>query len=522
MTLLTGNSLLALHIRAAGFAATICTVISGCNGETLEITLLDKPAPEVISKVQGPDPQLPYSHTPSDRENPLQDELIQKLYEHSGGTGPSYFTLPDSDDYARIPQDPENPLSDEKVLLGKFLFHDPATGTKSTRPDREGTYSCATCHHASAGFKSGLPQGIADGGSGFGIDGAGRTMDAGMDGHAADDDPRKPDIQPLASPTVLNAAYQDVMLWSGSFGNAQGSINQSVKNVLAAGPAALKVNSFGLSGIETQVLAGTRVHRLQLDHGSVLQTNLTYQNLYSAAFYYDEGYLPDNGTEVSVAALGAAKAIAAYERTLLTNQAPFQRWLKGDNSAMDTSQLRGALLFFGKANCVACHTGPALSSPIGASAEQMFAAVGFSDFDTSNPRIHGSVPEKDSKGRGGFTDNPADDYKFKIPQLYNLFDSPFYGHGASFTSIRDVVVYKNRAIAQNQHGTNLSDRFYPLGLNESEIDDLTNFVGGALYDSNLGRYEPADLPSEACYISSDYQSAVDIGCLSPTKEREEH
>ena len=137
-------------------------------------------------------------------------------------------------------------------------------------------------------------------------------------------------------------------------------------------------------------------------------------------------------TTVTLEALGAAKAIAAYERTLLANQSPFQRWLKGDREAMSVQQLKGALLFFGKAGCSGCHTGPALSSKVGAEAEDVFFAIGFADFDTTASNIHGVVDDKTSRGRGGFTD----DYKFKIPQLYNLIDTNVFGHGASFTSVR--------------------------------------------------------------------------------------
>ena len=77
------------------------------------------------------------------------------------------------------------------------------------------------------------------------------------------------------------------------------------------------------------------------------------------------------------------------------------------------------------------------------------------------------------KGRGGFTGNPEDDYKFKTPQLYGLKYAPFYGHGGNFTSLRDLVVYKNTAISQNADvpQSQLADEF---GL------FLTLLVGGVL------------------------------------------
>ena len=97
------------------------------------------------------------------------------------------------------------------------------------------------------------------------------------------------------------------------------------------------------------------------------------------------------------------------------------------------------MLFFSKARCVNCHTGPALNS-------MTFHALGMPDMQGFD--IFGEVPvdEAESLGRGGFTGNPQDNYKFKTPQLYNLKDSPFLGHGGTFTSVRAVIEYKNRAI----------------------------------------------------------------------------
>ena len=441
-----------------------------------------------------------------DNESALSAELKTMINSKSGGLGLAAFMLPDEDDYTNIPQDPNNPITAEKVALGKLLYHETAVATESTN-SRNGTYSCASCHHIAAGFKSGVPQGLGDGGEGFGTAGEARVIASSIGGIDLDK-------QPVTSPAVLNIAYQDVMLWNGAFGKAAGSINAAVTDVDNAGPATILANTFGLSGIETQVLAGTNVHRLRFDTGSILQTDATYQSLYTAAYPVsgDEGTIPANGTTVSLAALGAAKAIAAYERTIIANEAPFQQWLKGDESAMSEQEMRGAYVFFGKANCVACHNGPALSSAVGATAEQVFFAIGFNDFDTSDARIHGTVPDDVSKGRGGFTKQAEDDYKFKVPQLYNLNDSDVFGHGASFTTVRDVVAYKNAAVKQKVTASNIAAEFVPLGLTEEEIDDLTAFLETGLYDNNLQRYVPASLPSGNCFPVNDATSISDLGC----------
>lgn len=446
----------------------------------------------------------------------LDNELAAKITSHSDGRGLDAFRLAEKNDLASIPQDPSNPITREKITLGRFLYHETAVGTESTDPDRTQTWSCASCHHVAAGFKAGIPQGIGDGGVGFGTDGADRQLLQGLDATAPAGDRKLPDIQPVTSPTILNTAYQDVMLWNGAFGNASGSINSSAQKLDTAGPEAVKANSFGLSGLETQVLAGSRVHRLRFDNDSILQSDSEYRYLYERAFPDgDTGFIPNNGTVVSTADLGAAKAIAAYERIVLSNLAPFQRWLAGDQGAMSEQQLRGANLFFGKADCVSCHTGPALSSPVGATADEVFFAVGFNDFDTTKPQIHGIVDEATKLGRGSFTGDSADNYKFKIPQLYNLADTNVFGHGASFSSVREVVDYKNAALAQNPASVdNLSDKFRPLGLTDSEVEDLVVFLEEGLYDPWLDRYVPHSLPSDQCFPVADVQSAADLGCIA--------
>jgi cytochrome c peroxidase len=110
-----------------------------------------------------------------------------------------------------------NPLTQAKVDAGKLIYHDPAFATEGVAL-RAKTWSCATCHHARAGFKSGLVQGMGEGGEGFGLKGETRTW------HDPDTGTQDADVQPVTSPTVLNVAYQDVMLWNGALGNASNGI----------------------------------------------------------------------------------------------------------------------------------------------------------------------------------------------------------------------------------------------------------------------------------------------------------
>ena len=135
------------------------------------------------------------------------------------------------------------------------------------------------------------------------------------------------------------------------------------------------------------------------------------------------------------------------------------------------------------------------------------------DLDEGAPGLAvGTVPDATRRGRGGFTGNAEDDYTFKTPQLYNLTDSPFYGHGASFRTVREVVEYKNAGIPENAVATNISPEFVSLGLSQQEVDDVVAFLETGLYDSKLMRYVPQALPSGNCLTVNDEQSQQDLGC----------
>jgi cytochrome c peroxidase len=427
----------------------------------------------------------------------LDLELQTLLWSGSDGKGLEFFMLPGSSRLGLIPQDPRNPLTPQKVHLGRLLYHETAMGVNNIRPEGEETYACASCHHAQGGFQANLPQGISEGGSGFGLNGEGRVHLPQYDCN-----PDKPDVQPIRTPTVLNTAYQELMLWNGQFGGV--GDNLGTEDKWTAGTP-LESNQLRMHGLETQVHAGMSVHRmLDIEESQAAEVG-KYAGLFRAAF---------QGEPEPVNRLNCSLAIAAYERTVLADRAPFQRWLKGNRNAMSLEETRGAILFFGKAGCVDCHTGPALSS-------MTFYAQGMNDLDGAwdrgrvNLRPFGdTVPEGVRKGRGGFTGLAEDNYKFKTPQLYNLLDSPFYGHGASFSSVREVVEYMNLAIPENPivPGSQLPLEFVPLGLSPEEVSDLTIFIETGLYDPDLMRYTPQRLPSGNCFPVNDPVGRADLGC----------
>ena len=444
----------------------------------------------------APDPVVvtPPTVTPVDPAVEARDNLLTLL--DSTSTIGSYeeYILPDSDDFDNIPQDPSNPITAEKVALGKLVYHETGT-TEGDIASSEGTFSCASCHNAQNGFKSGIRQGIGEGGIGFDH----RMVMEGVDlAHV--------DVQPVTSPTVLNTAFQEVMLWNGQFGNVIGGVvNVGIdedRHFTEGTPKEANLRNF--AGLETQAVAGLGVHRMGDTDDSILRTNETYREMFEAAYGVAE---PDDMLEAT------ALAIAAYERTILANQAPFQAYLKGDETAMTESEVAGAEVFFGKGNCYACHNGPALSSPVGAMADEVFMTVGFHDLDIWEDTI-GEVNEATKEGRGGFTGDELDRFKFKVPPLYNLIDTTVFGHGASFASVEEVVRYKVDAVPQHPQVEtyDLDYRFTPLDLTEDEITNLVAFLENSLYDPELMRYVPQSLPSGNCPINNDEVSRQELGC----------
>lgn len=416
------------------------------------------------------------------------DLKLLDLINIRGGT--KFFMLPNDGEYSKIPQDPKNPITYEKVELGKLLVHETGTGASPRIISNLFTYSCASCHPVASSFFSGNKQGIGEGGVGFGFAGEGRIVDTSIPLDSVD-------ILSIKVPTLLNAAYQKVMLSSGSLGGV--GINQPH---IYKGDNAIDIpdNLLAFEGLEVQGMGGQPEHGL-LAFSKFLVNYPQYYELYDRAF-------PELEELERYSRESGGLAIAAYVRTLLANQSPWQDWLRGYGESMTDQEKRGAIVFMDKGRCVECHTGPALSS-------DGFYSFGFSSMKDSGGIIN---DEEDflerERGRGDFTKNPTDDYKFKVPTLYNLKDSKFYGHGASFKSIRSVIEYKNNGVKQSANipDSQLATQFGATNLTEQDVSDLTAFLENALYDSNIGRYAPNSVLSGNCIPNSDEQSKIDLGC----------
>ncbi len=422
---------------------------------------------------------------------PTLVELDNKLRNLVTASSPNgnldFYILPSENDLDEIPQDPKNPLTEEKVNLGKLMFYDTALATDARKASGMGTYSCATCHIPEAGFKPGTFQGIADGGVGFGINGENRLM-------SIDYVEDELDVQDVRALSLVNVAYVTNTFWNGRFG--AGGVNIGTEDVWDTNHET-QLNYLGLSGIETQLLEGIVIHRIKVT-----------KDVTDAAGYtemFDEAFT-DIPEEERYTSETATLALAAYIRTIISNKAPFQNWLKGNEDALGYQEKKGAILFFSKANCYTCHYNENLASP-------EFHALGVNDM-YQQPSYSTEADDPRNLGRAGFTQKDEDLYKYKVPGIYNNADSDFFFHGSSAKTLDDLIEYKNNGVRENMNvpESQMSVKFKPLNLTDLEKQHLKAFIKVGLSDPDLIRYQPDSVPSGSCIPNSDVQSVIDLGC----------
>ena len=169
--------------------------------------------------------------------------------------------------------------------------------------------------------------------------------------------------------------------------------------------------------------------------------------------YYQEQHRKIFGTDLNPE--GVAKAIAAYERTILSGNSPYDRFSAGDKRALSAAAQRGVALFQGKANFVTCH-------------------VSF-NFTDENYHNLGVGMDKTNPDLGRFTVTKNDEHKgaFKTPTLRDVAKRPPYMHDGSLKTLEDVVVFYNKGGTPNQW---LSKDIRPLNLTPAEQKDLVAFM----------------------------------------------
>ena len=248
------------------------------------------------------------------------------------------------------------------------------------------------------------------------------------------------------APTVWNAAFHSTQFWDGRAASLEDQ---------AKGPPVNPIE-MGMQDLDATI---QRVRDIP-----------GYRPYFEKAFGPGDPITMDN----------AAKAIAAYERTLITPDTPYDRYVKGDKQALDQQQVRG-MQTFADVGCTSCHSGPNFDGP------SMPAGQGFfMKFPTfaENEYVAKYGLAKD-EGRMTSTGKLDDKHMWRVPTLRNLVYTAPYMHTGSVKSLDEAV----RVMAKTQ---------LDKDLNENQVNDIVAFLeslSGGFPEQTLPRLPatPGDL-----------------------------
>jgi cytochrome c peroxidase len=262
------------------------------------------------------------------------------------------------------------------------------------RLSRDGNMSCASCHNPMFGWSDGLAKG------------------RGFQGQ----------LLGRASPTVVNAAYNTIQMWDG---------RKKTLEDQAMGP------------LEAAPEMNTDIEQVF----NWLQSSKGYQEAFAKAY---PGEPIGDGT--------FRKAVASYERTIVSRTSPFDRWIAGDAKAMNQQQLRGLAVFMGrdKGNCATCHSAPNFT-------DNGFHNLGLAAFGKENPDLARYKEKPIAINKGAF----------KTPTLRDVEYTAPYFHDGSAKTLLDVVEHYDKGGVVL---TNLSPNVKPLNLTPQEKADLVAFM----------------------------------------------
>ncbi len=305
------------------------------------------------------------------------------------------------------------------------------------------------------------------------------------------------------SPNLVGAAFNNRHLLGGFAGEPDSS------------PGAL--NPFGFPAVESVTQLLLDAHRMQDFQSAVLQQNPVFVKLFRDAFPPEAAQADAAGDmNLLINDITVLRATASFLRTIVTRNTPFDKFLAGDNNALSTQQLQGAKLFFtpatnGGGGCSSCHSGPMLNKQpndpdvtgTGQLVEENFFNLGLSDHPIQAlNRQARNDPNSIDTGRAEVTGNPDDIYKFRVTTMRQIKGTRNFFHNGALTSVRDVVQYFNAGVPQNTvtgAATSLTPRFTNprgpntpagLGLSDSQVDAITEFLENGLYDPALVMYDP--------------------------------
>ena len=260
--------------------------------------------------------------------------------------------------------------------------------------------SCASCHNPSFAWEDGQALGAGD----------------------------KMGVLGRHTPTILNLAWSEIFFWDG---RADSLEEQALGPIEAAAEMAQPLDDL--------------LEELNAIEG--------YRTAFESAFP-GEGITRDN----------IGKAIATFERTIVSNLAPFDLWVRGDGAAVSEAAKRGFVLFNTKARCASCHSG----------------------WNFTDDSFHDIGLTSDDLGRSVVLEADVLKHAFKTPGLRNIVERAPYMHDGSLTTLAEVIDHYDSGFVRRD---SLSDEMKPLELSGEEKADLVAFL-----ETLSSRDDPMDLP----------------------------
>jgi len=246
--------------------------------------------------------------------------------------------------------------------------------------------TCATCHHPGLGWADGMARAMGN--------------QQGLGRH---------------TPSLINVAYSHVFFWDGRASSLEDAVSQDM--------------------ISPGMFSG--------DTARSIVVRIAAISAYRKAF--NKSFSSEGVTFERIAAV-----LATFVRSIVSNQSPFDAWLKGDSTAISESAKRGFALFRGKARCISCHSGPAFS-------DSSFHNTGINSVDPGHFEISGKDKDRNS---------------FKTPGLRDIALTPPYMHNGSKKTLADIIDFYNRGGDTPGGGNELK----PLHLSPGEKQDLVAFL----------------------------------------------
>ncbi len=392
----------------------------------------------------------------------------------------------------------DNKLAD----LGRNLFHDTIVSLK-------GDQSCAACHSATVGF------------------GDTKSIAIGIDNNFIVGPDRAGTRNQRRTPMAANTAFFPTLMWNSRFASLSGDPFDNRGGFIFPPPEGASLSDKSHLLIAQAFIPPTeRVEAAGFDFPGdnydirnevVRRINLVpeYRRLFGKIFSEVR-----RGAPITYDMF--AKAIAEFEFTLVFADAPVDKFARGQREALTTTQKKGALLFFGRANCAACHAVSGQSNEMFSDFRQHVVGVPQIVPTVGNVVFDGAGHNEDF-GLEQVTGNPDDRYKFRSSPLRNVALQPAFFHNGAYTRLEDAIRFHldpahfaplyNPATAgvdadlRNPVGplAPVLERLDPLmqnpvSLSDDEFQQLVQFVRYGLLDQrakpeNLRRLIPDRVPS---------------------------